>query len=236
MEPATGAGYRPAAHETGFRDVDGAPLDFDAALERQIARQTAEQPPGRVAVHRWYLRRAPAPAPPAAWPEDSLLVPCEQPPTAFYRFLYQAVGEPWSWSDWLGAGEERLAEKLGKPGVSVTTLFVAGAPMGFFELRRETGVETVEIVYFGLAPWAIGRGFGPNLLRAAVASAGGAARPVIVNTCTLDHPKALRTYQSVGFEIIGQVEFFEPDPRIAGDVRIDASAHMPLAKPAAPGL
>lgn len=223
------------AELVGLRPVDDAAHSFDSALARQIARQAEAGPPGLVAVHRWYLRRAPAPLAAAEWPEDAQLITTEQPPTPYYRFLYRAVGEAWAWSDCLMMSDEALTDYITRPGMSVTVLFIGGAPMGYFQLDRGLETGEVEIAYFGLMSWAIGRKLGPNLLRAAVSAAGGDAAPVIVNTCTLDHPKALRTYQGAGFVIDRQIEFFEPDPRLAGDIRLDASPHMPLQSRIADG-
>jgi GNAT superfamily N-acetyltransferase len=60
----------------------------------------------------------------------------------------------------------------------------------------------VEIAYFGLLPHAVGTGQGGALLSAAVERAWemGASR-VYVNTCTLDHPRALENYQKRGFRL-----------------------------------
>lgn len=228
MTSGGGEGYEPAEHESGFRAVPGAPLAFDAALARQIARQQAERPPGRVAVHRWYLRRDAQPVEPPSWPDGVQLLTCRNPPPAYYRFLYASVGEPWVWWGWLSASDAAISEKFDSPVFELTALFLDGAPQGFFELERRAEAPAVELSYFGLAPWAIGQGLGPQMLRAAVAAAGGDRRPMTVNTCTLDHPKAMRNYQRAGFDVVGQVEFFEPDQRLSGDVRRDASPHMPL--------
>jgi GNAT superfamily N-acetyltransferase len=58
----------------------------------------------------------------------------------------------------------------------------------------------VNLAYFGLMPWMIGKGLGQAFLRDAVDTAWGAgARAVTVNTCTADHPRALPTYIASGF-------------------------------------
>jgi GNAT superfamily N-acetyltransferase len=115
------------------------------------------------------------------------------------RFFYAAVGgdyfwlerRPWTlaqWADWAGHAE-----------LETWVLSVDGIPAGYSELERQPGGE-VEIRYFGLLPAFTGRGLGAHLLTESVerAWAMGASR-VILNTCNLDHPQALRNYLARGF-------------------------------------
>jgi predicted N-acetyltransferase YhbS len=61
-------------------------------------------------------------------------------------------------------------------------------------------MPTAELAYFGIMPEFIGMGLGPYLLGQALDMLWHKepAR-VLVNTCTLDHPKALPLYQRFGF-------------------------------------
>jgi GNAT superfamily N-acetyltransferase len=131
------------------------------------------------------------------------LSPC---PVDQYRELYRRVGEPWHWRDRLVWSDERLAHQLAGPNISVWELRVGKALGGYFELEvQEAGA--VEIVYFGLMPEFIGKGFGAAMLTRAVdeAFALGASR-VWLHTCTLDSPHALPNYKSRGFRETGKVE------------------------------
>ena len=76
--------------------------------------------------------------------------------------------------------------------------------------------DEVELAYFGLFPEQMGRGFGPWLLGWAVetAWASGPSR-LIVNTCNLDHPKAIIVYQRAGFSPYQQETCTMNDPRNA---------------------
>lgn len=116
-----------------------------------------------------------------------------------YLGLYRLVGERWQWRDRLRWAPERLAAWLARADVAVWVLELAGAPAGYFELHRhETGA--VEIVYFGLAERAMGRGLGGWMLERAAAEAWAmGARWVTLNTCTLDGPAALPNYRARGF-------------------------------------
>jgi GNAT superfamily N-acetyltransferase len=70
---------------------------------------------------------------------------------------------------------------------------------------------------YGLCPEFIGRGLGPYLLTAAIEIAWSyePAR-LTVDTCTLDHYKALALYQRHGFRPVRQEERTIPDPRAEG--------------------
>lgn len=128
----------------------------------------------------------------------------------FYRYLYDAVGRDWLWTDRKVISDEDLALHLRDPRVEVHVLYVDGAPAGYFELDgREDGV--VDLAYFGLIGDYIGRGLGPFLMRHAIETAW-AKEPsrLTVNTCTLDHPSALPMYQRCGFQPYRRVEVPAP--------------------------
>ncbi len=76
--------------------------------------------------------------------------------------------------------------------------------------------------YFGLAPDYTGLGLGAFFLGEAIAIAWDKGpRRLHVQTCTLDHPRALPLYQRFGFQPFGQVEAEvlpmgdEPHPLVA---------------------
>ena len=117
----------------------------------------------------------------------------------FYRYLYDAVGRPWHWTDRKKLSDEELVKIIHGPAVEVFVLYVGGSPAGFYELDYRT-LPTAELAYFGLMPEFIGLTLGPYLLAQAIEMLWqkGPTR-VLVNTCTLDHPKALPLYQRFGF-------------------------------------
>lgn len=148
------------------------------------------------------LNRKPLPTPTA---RIDRVAPCT---VEKYRELYNRVGGPWHWRDRLRWSDARLAEQLASENVSVWELRVGAEFGGYFELERQDAGD-VEIVYFGLIPEFIGRGFGGAMLSRAVqeAFALGAAR-VWLHTCTLDSPHALPNYRARGFRETGQIEKF----------------------------
>jgi GNAT superfamily N-acetyltransferase len=120
-------------------------------------------------------------------------------PLPFYRYLYRQVGSRWHWVNRLRLADKKLEAILRDPRVSVTVLYVDGAPAGFFELFHESE-ELVELSYFGLMEHALGLGVGKWFLLQAI-TAAWMLEPtrVTVQTNTLDHPRALQLYQRYGF-------------------------------------
>jgi prephenate dehydrogenase len=137
------------------------------------------------------------------WPDPdwrlSRLTSC---PASFYRYLYREVGRPWHWIDRLAWTDDRIRAYLAAPGLEIWLLSSAGAPAGFAELARGSD-GTVEIVYFGLLPEFLGRRVGRPFLAAVLGRAWerGTSK-VTVNTCTLDHPRALPNYLAGGFTVV----------------------------------
>jgi len=78
---------------------------------------------------------------------------------------------------------------------------VDGIPAGYFELKRHENRD-IEIKYFGLIGSFIGQGLGAHMLTAAVEEAWAeGAKRVILDTCSLDHPKAFEHYVARGFKL-----------------------------------
>ncbi|MEM8771159.1 MAG: GNAT family N-acetyltransferase [Pseudomonadota bacterium] len=125
----------------------------------------------------------------------------EKPPLHYYRYLYRLVGDPWKWVSRRKLNDADLAAIIHDPSVYVYTLIVNGAPAGIAEIDlRDHSVA--EIKFFGLAPDMIGRGLGQFFLHNVIDLAWGLGpQTVQLETCTLDHPKALPLYQKFGFKV-----------------------------------
>ena len=127
---------------------------------------------------------------------------CEIKQYAFNRFLYQFIGGPWEWTDKLSWTEEEWQAFAESDTLRTWVAYVQGSPAGYYELRRDNEGD-VEILYFGLAPKFIGKGFGGYFLSHGITSAWNweGTRRVWVHTCNLDHPSALQNYKSRGMQI-----------------------------------
>jgi ribosomal protein S18 acetylase RimI-like enzyme len=177
--------------------------------------------------------RAPPTRPSLPVPAARLALMRAEPCTvSFYRYLYAVVGEPWVWFERRLWSDERLQAHLLRPEIEISVLYAGGVPAGYFELERQAGGE-VQILYFGLAPDFIGRGFGAYFLQAAVDAAwlGGQTRRVYVHTCTYDHPRALGLYQRAGFRVYQRRNVVFDDPRLSGTLPRDLK--HPLLPPLA---
>ncbi len=144
------------------------------------------------------LQRTSALPPPQPKGKVSLLK-SEAPPVHFYRYLYDAVGRDYKWVDRKKMSDAAVAEILGDPKLELFVLYVDGCPAGMAELDfRLEGLG--QLAYFGLVSDYVGRRLGYFFLYHATHIAW--SRPIskfIVNTCTLDHPRALPLYQRMGF-------------------------------------
>jgi GNAT superfamily N-acetyltransferase len=128
-----------------------------------------------------------------------MLLRAENITPEFYRFLYDAVGRNFNWYDRRYFSDTELTAAIHAEGVEVWVLYVGGQPAGYFELvPREENV--IELEYFGLISDFLGRGLGKWLLAEAIRAAW-ARQPskLVVETNSLDGPKALPLYQKMGF-------------------------------------
>lgn len=123
----------------------------------------------------------------------------EMPPS-FYRYLYEQVGKPHHWLLRRNLSDADLAAAIHAPHVEIDVLYADGSPAGFFEIDFSLLPGEAEILYFGLTPDFQGRGLAKYFLSEAVAAAWSRqpAR-VLINTNTLDSPRALQLYQKAGF-------------------------------------
>ena len=128
----------------------------------------------------------------------------EQTPAHFYRYLYDKIGRDYYWVERLTWDDDELKKMLHDSRVHLYVLYVGGVPAGFAEcdFRKESSGY---IAYFGLTPEFIGRRIAPWFLNQIVELCW--VQPIsklLVNTCTLDHPRALPLYQRGGFTEIGR--------------------------------
>src|SRR5258708_17817275 len=86
------------------------------------------------------------------------LVP--QPSVAFYRYLYNVVGEPWLWHERRKTDDATLAALLADPKVSLQVVYADGEPAGYAELN-ERRVAPIRPPPFCLVPQIIRRPPGP---------------------------------------------------------------------------
>jgi GNAT superfamily N-acetyltransferase len=175
----------------------------------------SHQPPprsdGKLPVKIWHLelvatewtRRG---VPPAM----TVSIVCERTPTvALYRDLYDKVGRPWLWYERRLLSDEALGELLEAPGHELHVARHDGELVGYFELDGE------EIVFFGLTLAYLGRRIGPWLLdRAIERGLARGAKRLVLNTNTLDHPRALDTYRKAGFHVVRSETRQLQDPRM----------------------
>lgn len=142
------------------------------------------------------------PRPPMPTPAGKpiALIRADDPPVRYFLNMYDAVGAAHEWTDMHSLPADTLRDFVKHPRMEMFTLLYTGWPAGFFMLdRREVG--RCDLAFFGLVPEAIGLGFGRYLLKTAIHMGWDHedVTRLTVQTCTLDHPRALQLYQESGF-------------------------------------
>ncbi len=157
------------------------------------------------------------------------LLKLETPPVAYYRYLYNTVGEPWFWWERRAMDDTTLAGLIQDPEIDIYVLHAGGVPAGYSEFNRKHP-PVININYFGLAPDFIGRGLGKYFMNWAVDQAWSypGTEKVTVDTCSLDHPRALSTYQKAGFKPVRQQTKRVIDPRLAGFIPAKLEPRVPV--------
>jgi hypothetical protein len=147
--------------------------------------------------------------PPPPQPRGKIaLLRVEKPTTHFYRYLYDTIGGDYFWVDRKKLAPDKLAETIQDPRNLLYVLYTEGNPAGMAELDLRKP-EVCNISYFGLMPEVVGRRLGFFFLYHTCINAW--LQPIqrlTVNTCTLDHPRALPLYQRMGFTPYSREERF----------------------------
>lgn len=133
-----------------------------------------------------------------AWPGTDISK-LEKPITAeTYRKYYYGVGKNHNWLDRMVMPDEELLGKINDPKTEIFLMHFNSQLAGFAEFIVET--DFTELLYFGLFPEFVGKGFGKYFLQWAIQKAWSYhPKWIQLNTCTLDHSNALSVYKNAGF-------------------------------------
>jgi GNAT superfamily N-acetyltransferase len=156
------------------------------------------------------------------------LLKLDNPPVDYYRYLYNTIGEPWFWWERRQMDDGRLAGLIQDADIDIYVLHAGGVPAGYAEFSRKA-LPVLGIVYFGLAPDFIGQGLGKYFMNWVVDQAWSypGTEKVTVDTCSLDHPRALSAYQRAGFQPVRQVSKRIIDPRLMGLIPVELEPRLP---------
>lgn len=131
----------------------------------------------------------------------------EQIPLHFYRYLYEQVGRAHHWTLRRNLSDEALGAQIHGADTEIQIIYCDGSPAGFFELDLSDKSAAIEIRYFGLVRDFQGRGLARFFLFCALERAWSLEpRKVIIQTNTLDSPRALQLYQKAGFQPVSWSE------------------------------
>jgi GNAT superfamily N-acetyltransferase len=182
-------------------------------------------PPGHLGAVVTYLEMIERPKP-RPLPDSPLrLERWREPDPTRYRLLFERVGGPWLWYSRLTFDDARLRSEMGEVYAVVDR---RGVEVGLLELDFSTPGDCL-IKFLGLVPELAGKGHGEWLFAQTLALAWRpGVRRLRVNTCSLDHPAALRAYLKAGFRAYDRAFESFPDPRLAGLLPADAAPQVPL--------
>jgi len=187
------------------------------------AAEVKPDPEGKLDVVITYLEMTNPPGdapPPAPAGKRVALMRAEPPTVAFYRFLYNTIGADWLWWERRALDDAALERVISHERVEIYVLYVNGTPAGLAELDRRQEPR-IELAYLGVMPEFLNLGLGRYLLGAAIDIAWSHhPERVTVNTCSLDHPKALTLYQRFGFAPTERAERRIDDPRLTGIIPV----------------
>jgi GNAT superfamily N-acetyltransferase len=182
-------------------------------------------PEGHIGAVVTYLEMPDRPKPSPLPASPFRLERWPDPDPARYRLLFERVGARWLWYSRLLMDDERLRAEIAEIHAVVDR---AGIEVGMVELDFRTAGSAL-IRFLGLVPELAGMGHGDWLLARTLALAWrpGVER-VRVNTCTLDHPAALKAYLNAGFTAVKRAFESFPDPRLAGLLPAGSAPQIPL--------
>lgn len=157
----------------------------------------------QVEVTTWYLEMLSPDqlcfSPPGNY--DLRIEQARVPAPEFNRFLYTSVGGDWYWLDRLNWSYNRWMAYLDRPELETWVAYISGTPAGYVELEAQVD-NNVEVAYFGLLRYFIGKRLGGHLLSVGVQRAWEmGAKRVWLHTCSLDGANALANYQARGFQL-----------------------------------
>jgi ribosomal protein S18 acetylase RimI-like enzyme len=118
----------------------------------------------------------------------------------FYKFLYKEIGKDFFWKDRLKWTDNNWFNYLNS--IDFYVLKNKENIVGFYELLFNKDINSSEISYLGIFKEYYNKGIGGYLLTDAIIRAfQKQVNQVIIHTCTLDHPNALKNYIARGMKI-----------------------------------
>lgn len=134
------------------------------------------------------------------------LMQAENMPVHLYRYLYEVIGKPHHWMLRRMQSDSEIAAVLQDNNMRILLLYVDGCPAGFAEMRLNLP-QSVDILYFGLVPEYQGRGLAKFFFAEMLASAWmQSPEKLVIETNTLDNPRALQLYQRMGFSPVSTAQ------------------------------
>ena len=121
--------------------------------------------------------------------------------TNLYKKIYREIGLSYNWISRLKISEEELKKIIHDKNVDIYFMTKKNKVIGFLEIDYRC-LKEIKIVHLGVVDSFIGKGYGKKLLKFAIKRSKEInIKPLILQTNSLDHPKALIFYQKNGFQV-----------------------------------
>ena len=137
---------------------DGSWSEWGSKAETPVVTGKADalqpKPQGPITAHvtRLEMTSAPKASLPVPVNIQTAIMRTHEIPLSFYRFLHRQVGARWHWYQRLRLTDAELKAIIHAPKVSISVLYVNGAPAGFYELSQESDIYLVRFAFQDSAP------------------------------------------------------------------------------------
>ena len=148
-----------------------------------------------------------------------------------YLNIYREVGRDYIWNYRPSQTKQEVQSIISSPDTHLFYFYQGDDVIGFSEVDALNPKE-VEIVHFGFLPKYINKGFGKIIFQMLL-NALWELKPerLILSTCGLDHPKAVKFYEAAGFSVFKKKEDVEfQDYRYTDFYELTDAPQIPLAK------
>ncbi len=131
---------------------------------------------------------------------DIQLIRQVKPKAEEYLKLYSDIGKQWNWTERILMSPQELNKTFNTSNNEIYYAYINTTIVGYCELHIKT--DEVEIKYFGLLAEAQGKGYGRAMMEACFAIVQQKnIKSIMLHTCSLDSPNAMRFYQKMGFTV-----------------------------------
>lgn len=147
-----------------------------------------------------------------------------------YLDIYREIGRDYLWNYRPGQTSSEISKIINAPSTLIYLLYSGDEAVGMAELDA-VNPNDIELVHFGLLPRFLNQGIGRTFLQAVLYLVWSRdVKRMWLSTCGMDHPKALRFYESAGFVPFKSTAGNFKDWRFTGFYEMSDAPQIPYGK------